>query len=194
MSDSPPTLPDDEEKAAKPRGSVAAWKLGGAVLGAVGLVAGAQVFGFPNAIMDPFGPLLVSIVALIGANLGALIGSLVSSFRQKRTAISVLNNSESSLTSPQESGEKPVKQGLRTLAVLNGWITLGGLIGAIGGWGYLASPPPAPKSDPTMGMFNLILAPAALLIGLFKVVVFATAGALIGVLVGSLIRIFRGGR
>ena len=191
MIDLPPQRTDCRQKSADTRDSAVAWKLGGAVLVAVGLVAGARVRGVPNQLLDPFGPVLLAIVALIGANVGALIGLLVSRSRQKRAAKSALNNSEASLSPPKESGDMPVKQSLRALAGLNAWITLGGLIGAFGGWGYLASPPPAAKSDPTMGMFNIILAPAALLWSLLQIIIFATAGALIGALIGSLVSILR---
>ncbi len=194
MSDLPPTPHESDKEPVKPRDSDVAWKLVGAVLGAVGLVAGARTRGFPSELLDPFGPLLVAIVALIGANVGALIGSLIARFLQKRAAKSDLNNSEPGSTPLQESGDKAVKQGLRALVGLNAWITVGGMIGAFGGWAFLASPPSAPKSDPTMGMFNMIFGLAALLIALFKLVIFATAGSLIGVLVGSLIRIFRAKR
>ena len=194
MSDLPPTLLESEQKPIKPRDSAVAWKLVGAVFGAGGLVAGARARGFPEALLDPFGPLLVAIVALIGANVGALIGSLVFRFCQKRTRISVLKNSDHNLTSAQKGGEKALKQGSGALDGLNAWITVGGMIGAFGGWVYLATPPTERKGEYSMGLLMLPFLAIKAVFFLFQVIVFATAGALIGALVGSLIRIFRNGR
>ena len=190
MSDSPPSLPDNETKSEANCGSDVAWKFGGAVLGAIGLVAGARVRGFQTALLDPFGPVLLTIIALIGANVGALAGWLVFSFRLKRALKTVLTNTKADLIPPQEGRDNFMKRAWPGLAIINTGITIGGPIGAIGGWMYLASPPQS-KGEFSMGILLLPFIAIKAIFFLFQVVIFATAGALIGALIGSLVSIFR---
>ena len=161
MSYLPPPLPENTAKSVECRIPIAttsvAWTLGGAIFGAIGLVAAALVSGVPKEYWGPVAPLVsvgLTIIALIGANAGGLIGLLVSGFRRKDAPKSALNNSKADLPPPQESGDKPVKRGWPVMAIVNTGIALGGPVGAFGGLLYFSSLTKT-QGEFSMGIFLL---------------------------------------
>lgn len=151
----------------------------------------ATLRSFSNKVLNPFGRVLPVIIGLVGANAGALIGLLAFRLRQKRAPNSVPNNSAASSIPPQEWGDMPVKQFLQCLIGINAATTLGWWNGAFGGLVYLVSPTPGTKGEVSMGIFLIFLWPFKLLLGLYNLVVSATAGGVIGALLWSLFSVLR---